>query len=135
MALELLQDGEEFSVADDKLTNVTDGDPEVVYRLRKLDPKRHKSIIKQHTKAEFQRGVGKVDKTDWPAVSDDVIDYVLIGWQGVLLGGKPAECSRELKLKGLDTPRRIALADLATTNTRVAEEVRAESFRPAPASV
>lgn len=135
MALELLQDGEEFTVSDDKLPNVTDGDPEVSYRLRKIDPKHHKQITKQHTKPEFQRGVGKVDKVDWASTVEDLLDYALIGWSGVLLGGKPADCTRELKLKGLDGARRNALIELATSNARAAEEVRAESFRTAPIAV
>ncbi len=131
MALNLLTEGEEFTVCDKDLVGVADGDPEVVYTLRKLDPPTHKAIVKRHTKAEFLRGVGKVDKTDSAAAADDILDYVLVGWTHVLLAGEPAPCTRELKLKGLDFTRRNALVDLAGMNAIAAlPERRAESFRP-----
>ncbi len=133
MALNLLTDSDEFDACDKDLIGVSDGDPEVIYRLRKLDPVNHKRLRKAHTKSEFVRGIGKVDKTDDAAVADDIFDYVLIGWKNVLLNGQPADCTRELKLRGVDFTRRNALVDLAGMN-EIAKlpERRAESFR-APA--
>lgn len=131
MALELLTEGETFTVSDDQLSGVTNSDPEAKYIVRRLDPKTHRKMTKSHTKREFVRGVGPVDKIDGAALSDDIMDYIVTGWSGVLFKGEPAPCTREMKLSGLDYHRRVALMDLAGMNEITsAPERRAESFRP-----
>lgn len=129
MAFEVLKDSDQTEVCDTDLAGVPNGDPEVFYTIRKLDPKTHKAIVKKHTTYEFVRGVGRVEKTDGTAATDDILDYVLVGWRGVLLHGDPAPCTREWKLGGLDLTRAAALIDLATANLVSAPERRAESFR------
>jgi hypothetical protein len=129
MALELLAEGKEFEVCDTQLTGVADGDPEVFYRIRTLDPRTHKKIVKTHTKMEPVRGIGRVEKIDSHAAAEDIFDYVLVGWRGVNLAGVPAPCTRELKLAGLDFTRRAAIVELAGMNEIVSvPERRAESF-------
>lgn len=131
MALHLMSDGDQVEVADKDLPGVTDGDPDVHYTVRKLSPETHRKIVKAHSKSEFVRGVGRVERPDTDAITDDLIDYVLVGWRGVLLKGEPAPCTRELKLQGLDWERKRALLEKAGANeiTR-APERRAESFHP-----
>ena len=129
MALNLLSEDDQFEVCDKDLPGITDGDPEVFYTVRKLTPATHRRIVKQHTKPVFERGVGKVDKTDGFAATDDILDYVIVGWRGVLLKGEPAPCTRELKLGGLDFERKKAIVDLAGMNDIARDpERRAESF-------
>jgi hypothetical protein len=136
MALNLIDGDETFEVCDKDLPGVSDGDPEVFYSVRRLDPQTHKRIVKAHTKWDFVRGVGKVEKVDGAAAADDIFDHILVGWRGVLLHGQPAACSRDWKLKGLDFTRRAALVDLAGMNQIArAPEVRAESFQESPAGL
>lgn len=130
MALQLMAEGDQIEVRDKDLPGVTDGDPEVVYQIRKLTPTVHRKFLKTHTKHEFVRGVGKVEKPDTEAILDDLIDYVLVGWSGVILSdGSQAPCERMLKLSGLDWERKRAIVDKAGANELArAPERRAESF-------
>lgn len=130
MALHLMREDDQFEVCDKDLPGIPDGDPEVFYTLRKLTPGKHRAILKGHTKPEFQKGVGRVDKTDGFAAMDDIVDHVIVSWRGVLIGGQPAPCTRELKLDGLDLDRKKALVDRAGMNEIAREpERRAESFQ------
>lgn len=136
MALNLMVEGETFDVCDTELQGVTDGDPDVMYTVKRLDPKTHRAMTKARTKKEFVRGVGQVDKLDARELADDILDYILVGWRGVLLKGEPAPCTREFKIGGLDFTRRAALVERAGMNEiDRAPERRAESFRPTPISV
>jgi hypothetical protein len=129
MALKLIQAEETREICDKDLPGIADGDAEVFYTIRSLDQKTHRKLVKQNTKQVFERGVGRVDRIDHPAAADDIIDYVLVGWRGILLGGSAAPCTRENKLC-LDFARRSALNDLAGMNEIArGQEARVESFR------
>ena len=131
-----LQDADDVITAkDSELAGVTDGDPETVYTLRPISVEDHRAITKQHTKEVVNRRTHqKESEVDWGAVNDDVLDFVLRDWTGILRKGRPAPCTRENKLK-LDAPRRQALSDVAGLNqVQRAPEVRAESF-PEPSPV
>lgn len=136
MAIELNREDAEITVCDKDLSGVADGDPDVSYTIRKLTQPIHRKILKQHTSHEFVRGVGRQEKFDAQAITDDLLDYVLVGWSGVLLKGEPAPCTRDWKLNGLDVDRKRALIDKAGMNeiARV-PEVRAASFPSATRDV
>lgn len=131
MARELMTEDDQVEVCETDLTGLADADPDVFYTIRKLTPQVHRQIIKKHTKTTgFERGVGKVEKTDGFAATDDIVDYVLVGWRGMLLKGQPAPCVRDLKLAGLDLDRKKAIVDRAGMNEIArAPERRAESFQ------
>ena len=133
MPIELNRDDAEIQVCDKDLPGVVDGDPDVFYTLRKLTKPTHRKILKAHTTNEFVRGVGRQEKVDYDAVTDDLLDYIVIGWKGVLLKGEPAPCLREWKVNGLDVDRKRALIDKAGMNDVArAPEVRAVSFPATP---
>jgi hypothetical protein len=66
---------------------------------------------------------------DWEAVSDDLLDYVIAGWSGIIAKGEPLPCVKVNKLL-LDGPRKTAILERAGMNEiAAAPERRAESFR------
>lgn len=125
-----LIDDEPIRVTDSDLEGVTDGDPETVYTLRPIGVDDHRRLQKQFTKDVVdRRSHQKVPQTDFEGLNDAVLDFVLIGWSGVLMKGQPAECVLANKLK-LDGLRRVALSGLAGMNQIArSPEVRVESFR------
>lgn len=132
MALKLQKDDATITVKDDDL-GVPNGDAEVTYTVRTLTREKYKEIIAGQTKRKPNpRTRAMEDVTDWAAVSEDLIDYALVGWTGILWEGEPAPCEREMKLR-LDAARAAALLDRAGTN-QLAEAVerKTQSFR-APA--
>lgn len=135
MPLELLDPEGRIEVKDSDLTGVTDGDPDTVYVLRPIGIEDHRVLTKQNTRDELdRRSHQKVKVTDWNAVADDVLDFVLIEWRGILFRGAAVPCERDFKLK-LDYVRKHALSELAGMNQVArAPERRAESFRQ-PADV
>jgi hypothetical protein len=135
MALRI--DGDEddtFEVQDTDL--VTDGDPEVVYTIRRLSLPRTRQLFETHKRKKRN---GDVDVLE---VNDDQLDYILVGWKGIVdRDGKELPCTRETKLgdlkqglRGLPGPRRRRLIELAENAERVAEEAKQKSFRE-PADV
>lgn len=127
MALELRDESATFPVTDDKL--ITGGDKDTSYTVRRLTLDKHREIRRRHTKAANYR---KPERIDEDAFQDDLFDYVLVGWSGVVANGEPVPCDWEHK-RLIDVPRRIALLDLAGMNEiAAAEDARGESFRPAP---
>lgn len=128
MALELMTD-DTVEVRETDLPGIPQPDPDVVYTVRKLPPHTHREILKRHTRSEFVRGVGRQPVVDTDALTDDLIDHVVVEWRGIQLRGEPAPCTRELKVKGLDWERKKALLDRAGANESArAAERRAESF-------
>lgn len=129
MAREVLSDDDLIWVNETELAGVTDADPEIAYQIRKLTPTKHREIVKRHTKPVFERGVGRVEKTDGYAAMDDIIDHVLADWRGILLHGEKCPVTRDWKLTGLDLDRKKAIVDRAGMNEIAREpERRAESF-------
>jgi hypothetical protein len=128
MPIELKEAGETERVCDADL--VPDGDKETFYTLRHVTKEVHRDIVTMNTtKVPNRRTHTRDDVVDWTKVSDDQLDYALVGWEGVLKGGKPLPCTTENK-RLLDGPRSAAILDRAGANevTR-AGEARAESFR------
>lgn len=129
MALHLLDEGQRYEVSDEKLEDVQGGDPETVYVYRQIPPHVNRQLSKQHTTYPINRRTGQRETVvDHLSLLDDLLDYALIGWRGILHKGQSVPCEREYKVL-LDYPRKTALLQLAGMN-RTAPEDREESFRP-----
>lgn len=127
MALELKDEHDTWPITDAAL--MTGGDKDTSYTVRRLTLDKHREITRTHTKAATYR---KGERKDEDAIQDDLFDYVLVGWQGVVAKGQPVPCDWEHK-KLIDVARRIALLDVAGMNEiAAAEDAREESFRPTP---
>lgn len=131
MPVHLMQADDRLTVTDDAL-GVQGGDKDTSYTLRPLTRETYREIIQRHTKKVPNRRTHQMDEvTDHPAAGDDLLDYAVVAWSGILLGGAEAPCTRENKLK-LDLPRASALLDkagLGEVTSFGAAERRAESFR------
>lgn len=129
MALELKDESATWAVSDSDL--IQGGDKDTVYTIRRLTLDKHREITKKHTKGPTYRR--QFETRDDAAIQDDLFDYVLVGWRGVVAKGEPLPCVWENKAL-LDVARRIALLDRAGMNElAAAEDARAESFRAAEA--
>lgn len=124
MALELKDDSATWPVVDADL--IPGGDKDTEYTIRRLTLDKHREITRRHTKvANFRRPERKDDN----AIQDDLFDYVLVGWRGVVANGQALPCEWQYK-KLVDVARRIALLDHAGMNEiAAAEDARGESFR------
>jgi hypothetical protein len=132
--LELLTEDDRITVLDTDLDGVTDPDSEAAYVLRPLTPEQSRKLRKQHTTFVINKRTHTKDpQVNDDAFADDLIDYVLVDWSGMVSKGQPLPCERAYKLR-LDFVRKAALLGLAGGNrTERAQERRAESFRqPAP---
>ena len=114
---------------------VPDGDKETVYKIRHITIEKNREVVKRHTRKVPNRRTHTQDSvTDYEAVGDELLDYVLVDWSGVVSDGTPLPCTTDNKLL-LDGVRRAALLEKAGMNeVQAAPERRAESFR-APATV
>lgn len=132
MALQLIDESETLDVKDSELPEVPDGDPEVTYTLRPISTAMHRSMAKTHTKTIINpRTHQKEEKLDGVALADDLFDYALVGWAGVLWKGQPAALTRDNKMK-IDALRKSSMLGLAGLNQIARQpEVKAESFRAA----
>jgi hypothetical protein len=132
MAKQLQEAGAQFTVKDSDL--LQDGDKDTTYTLRHLTREKHREIQAEHTeKVINKRTHQREDRTDWAAVTDALVDYVIVGWAGVLYRGQPAPCDREHKML-LDAPTTDAILERAglnaITGARDEEaEIREASFR------
>lgn len=130
--MKLLGSQDLFVTVRDVDLDVPSPDPATSYTLRMLSPEKSKALADQHTRIEWNKKNHEKERvTDWMALSEDSIDYVLVAWEGVEdADGKPAACTREAKVQGLDLQRRKQLIELASTVHKDAEVAQAASFRP-----
>lgn len=128
MPLNLKTDDDVTPVLDSDL--VLDGDKGTTYFVRHLTKDKHREIVAQHTKkVPDKRTHQRVDKTDWDAVSDALLDYALTKWEGVQVAGVDVPCEMTFK-KLLDAARATAILERAGMNEiAAAPERREESFR------
>lgn len=135
MAKQLNDADATFTVTDAHL--IQDGDSETIYTLRRLTREKHREIQRRNTEQVInKRTHAREDKTDWAAVTDDLVDYVIAGWSGVLFRGQPAPCTRAHKML-LDAPTTDAILERAGLNEVTGSgdaEARDASFRE-PANV
>lgn len=126
--LKLAREAETFTVADVDLP-VPNGDRDVVYTLRPLTRSVRRNVTDKHTRSKPNPQTGRMDLiTDGDAVTDDIIDHVLMDWTGILCDGQPAPCTRENKVQ-LDPVRLRALIERAGMTQAAREVAVAESFR------
>lgn len=130
MAVQLIDPDDRIPVKDSELPGVANGDPGTTYTLRPISVNDHRRLSKENTKTAINRQTHMGEAViDYEALNDDILDFVLLDWSGILLKGQPAPCIREHKLR-LDGARRAALSGVAGMNQiQRAPEVRAESFR------
>jgi len=129
VALQLIDESDTLTVKDSDLPDVPDGDPDVVYTLRPISTETHRELAKKHTSHPINpRTHQKEDRLDGVALADDLFDYALVGWSGILWKGQPAELTRANKMK-IDALRKSSMLGLAGLNQIARQpEVKAESF-------
>jgi hypothetical protein len=128
MAISLLNATARIHVKDSDLDKVDNGDETTTYTLRQITPAINRELHNKHTTKTPNKKTHQMEEsTDSVALLDDMVDYAVVEWTGILDDGQPAPCTTENK-RMLDTPRKIALLKVAGLN-QIAAEVRAESFR------
>ncbi len=128
MPVQLLDPDKQITVKDSELEDVSDGDPETTYTVRQIPPEVNRDITKRSTSHPPNRRTGSRETVvDHFAVFDDLLDYALIAWSGILDRGEPAPCERAYKMR-LDVARKAALLSRAGVNEVVALQ-KAHSFR------
>ena len=108
------------------------GAKDVMYVIRHLTTDQHREITRQNTKKKPNKMTHQMEEhVDWAKVSDDLLDYVLTDWSGVIAEDNPLPCTLQYKLL-LDAQRKTAILQFAGMNeVLAAPERRAESFREA----
>jgi hypothetical protein len=131
MPLQLLSPDTLLEVRDVDLPDVASPCEDVTYTVRQMSPAIAREMAKKHTKRRPNSTTHRMEEIlDREALGEDVIDYVLVNWTGVLMpDGTPAPCTAEHKSQGLDGARKIALANIAGSNAVREAEARADSFR------
>lgn len=130
MPVQLLGDENRITVADNQL-GIDGGDPDTTYTVRQIPPHVNRALSKKHTETPINRQTGhREQNVDQLALIDDLLDYALVEWSGIQLGGVDVDCTREHKLC-LDYPRKAALIGVAGLN-QVTQAAKAESFRVPP---
>ncbi len=131
MPVHLFDPDARLTVKDADLPGIQQGDPETVYTIRQLDTATHVELIKACTEDKgFDRSTHQRKKElNGPKLSDSLLDYVLVGWTGIVFKGQPVPCVLEHKVK-LDALRKAAILEMAGLNTvESPAEVQATSFR------
>ena len=131
MPRQLQTDDLTFWVAETDLDDISEADPEVRYELRELTTNTWRRIHKAHTKRVPNKATKAMEsETDAEAFADALVDYVLVGWSGIVeRGGAPAPCTTDNKLR-LDSVVKAALVGRAgLTQIVQADAVRENSFR------
>lgn len=130
MPLQLLSEETVLEIKDVDLPNVKSPCEDVTYQVRQIPPPLARAMAKRHTKRRPNPQTHQMEEqVDVDALSEEAIDYVVVGWSGVVLpDGTPAPCTKDNKVSGLDAARKIALTNIAGSNSGAAE-ARAESFR------
>ena len=114
---------------------IANGDKETSYTLRALTKSVYREITRRHTRKVPNKATRSMqDETDNEAAADDLLDYALVDWSGVVANGMLVPCSTENKHL-LDPQRQAAILDAAGINQiQEAPARKAESFRE-PADV
>lgn len=134
--LQLLTERDRIVVKDADIPGVPDPDKDATYTLRPIAKEQQRAIETANTHWEVtnKRGQEKEPVLDVGALTDDLLDYALLSWTGIIYEGQPLPCVREHKLK-LDNVRTMGLLRVARSNPiERAPEVHAASFRE-PAGV
>jgi hypothetical protein len=131
MPRQLQTDDVTFWVSEADLDEIPEPDAEVRYELRELTTAGWRRLHKAHTKRVPNKSTKQMESvTDQEAFADALVDYVLVGWSGIVeRGGTPAPCTTENKLR-LDSLVKAALVGRAgLTQIVQADDYREQSFR------
>jgi hypothetical protein len=100
MARHLLQD-EPFPVRETDLALGIPADPDAVYWLRPMTRDASREMRKRNTKQVPNRRTHQLEsKVSDEQLDDDILDYIIVKWEGVTNGnGGPAPCDLAHKVK------------------------------------
>lgn len=134
MALLVRDDTDQVVICDADLDGVDDGDAETFYTIRVIPPRKYKELQDRHTKFVINKATHRKEPVvDDEAFSADLLDYLLVGWEGVLYASTkaPVPCTRETKTACITGQRVAALLKRASINETEAQAARRASFRRA----
>lgn len=122
-----------FEVKEADIPEVVNPDPDVTYTVRPLTTTKFRELQKKNTKPVVNKATRAMEEqVNGENLADDLIDWVIAGWVGIVDRGQPAECSRANKLR-LDGQVKQGLIGVAGLNRiEEAPAKREESFRPTP---
>lgn len=125
-----LHDDSTFVIKESDIPEVVNPDPDVTYTCRQLSTVKFRELQKRNTRLVPNKATrGMEPDVDGEKFADDLIDWVIADWSGILSAGQPAECSRENKVR-LDGQVKGGLIGVAGLNRiQEAPQQRAESFR------
>lgn len=124
---------DEFPVREADLELTIKADKDAVYWVRPITVTVYRELFKANTRKVINKQMHrKEDETDRQALSDAMLDYAIVKWEGIISRGQPVPCTLEHKLR-LPAEVQAALVDLAQSGQQT-PEARAESFRE-PADV
>ncbi len=132
MARQLHDEGSTLEVKEIDLPDIMQADPDTRYTVRPLTTAKFRELQKKNTRQVVNKATRSMtDELNGEGLADDLIDWVIADWAGILSKGEPAECSRENKLK-LDGQVKQALIGVAGLNRiEAAPAAKEDSFRPA----
>lgn len=115
-----------FSVKETDLPGIDGADPDVVYHCRKIGRLAQEAIYRKNSKY-----VGGVEVSDAVNGNRDVLDYVVVDWEGYLADDNtPLPCTREMKMSAIPTEIAAALVKLAGSGRRAEEVAQRATFPP-----
>ncbi len=133
MSRSLHDESQTFEVKESDIPEVVNADPDVAYTVRPLTTAKFRELQKRNTQQVVNKASRSMEaEVNGEKLADDLIDWVIADWSGIVDKGQPAECSRANKLR-LDGQVKAGLIGVAGLNRiEAAPEVRTDSFRTTP---
>jgi hypothetical protein len=117
-------------VCETELVEIPEPDAGTFYTLRELTTAKWREIKKLNTTKRPNKQTRQMeDVLDEEAFSDDLVDYVIVGWRGIVDNGADAPCTRENKLRLDGTIKSALVGRAGLTQIVQAPDARAASFR------
>lgn len=132
MSRSLHDDEATFEIKEADIPEVVNADPDVTYTVRPLSTTKFRELQKKNTRMVPNKATRAMEpEVNGENLADDLIDWVIAGWSGIVDKGQPAECSRANKLR-LDGQVKTGLIGVSGLNRiEAAPAETARSFRPA----
>lgn len=107
-----------------------DGKPSVVITIRPISQQKYRQVEQHRTERRLNKKTRAMEEvTDWPAVQDDLIEYAIRSWIGIVgADDQPLQCVLDAKL-GLPGELKNELIQRAMQGEAV--DASAASFRSA----
>lgn len=133
MARSLVKQDAIVEVREEELDLPCPADPDAVYSVRWIPPSENERVRAKHVPKRWDKRTHQQVEQDataeqGKAVIDDLLDYCLIGWSGVVDNGSQVPCERENKL-ALPRPVKISLVEFALMEGASRQERQKQSFR------